>query len=56
MHLRSIPLVLTVELAKRYNGDALISKLTNRIVKRADEITELLAYYIIANERKNISS
>ncbi len=54
MHLRSIPLVLTVELAKRYNGDALISKLTNRVVKRADEITELLAYYIIANERKNV--
>ncbi len=54
MHLRSIPLVLTVELAKRYNGDALVSKLTNRVVKRADEITELLAYFIRANERKNV--
>lgn len=54
MHLRSVPLVLTVELAKRYNGDALISRLTNRVVQRADEITELLAYYAIANERKNV--
>ncbi|MEO7044451.1 MAG: TROVE domain-containing protein [Ferruginibacter sp.] len=54
MHLRSIPLVLTVELAKRYNGDALISKLTNRVVQRADEITELLAYYAMANDRKNV--
>ena len=54
MYLRSIPLVLTVELAKRYNGDALISKLANRVVKRADEITELLAYYAMANERKNV--
>lgn len=54
MHLRSIPLVLTVELAKCYNGDALISKLTNRVVQRADEITELLAYYALANERKSV--
>jgi hypothetical protein len=48
MNLRSIPLALTVELAKRYNGNALISKLTNRVVQRADEITELLAYYALA--------
>jgi len=54
MYLRSIPLVLTVELAKRYNGDALISKMTNRVVLRADEITELLAYYAMANERNNV--
>lgn len=54
MNLRSIPLALTVELAKRYNGDALISRLTNRVVQRADEITELLAYYALTNERKDI--
>lgn len=51
MNLRSIPLVLTVELAKRYNGNNLVSKLTNRVVQRADEITELLSYYAIANKR-----
>lgn len=54
MHLRSIPLALIVELAKRCNGDDLVSKLTNRVVQRADEITELLAYYTLANDRKNV--
>jgi len=54
MYLRSIPLVLTVELAKQYSGNALVSKLANRVVQRADEIAELLAYYALANERKNV--
>ena len=54
MYLRSIPLVLAVELAKLHKGDALISKLTNRIIQRADEITELLACYAMANDRKEI--
>jgi 60 kDa SS-A/Ro ribonucleoprotein len=52
MYLRSIPLVLTVELAKIHNGDNLISRLVSRVVQRADEITELLAYYQLANGRK----
>lgn len=54
MYLRSVPLVLTVELAKLASGNSIISKLTNRVVQRADEITELLAYYALANERKDI--
>ncbi|MCC6461545.1 MAG: TROVE domain-containing protein [Saprospiraceae bacterium] len=52
MYLRSIPLVLTVELAKRHQGDALVSRLVARVIQRADEITELLAYYAQANERR----
>jgi len=52
MHLRSIPLVLAVELAKQQSGNTVISKLTNRVIQRADEIMELLAYYALANERK----
>lgn len=52
MNLRSIPLVLVAELAKEHKGDNLVSKLTTRIIQRADEITELLAYYQTANERK----
>jgi hypothetical protein len=52
MHLRSVPLVLTVELAKKHSGDGLISKAVERVVQRADEITELLAYYELANSRK----
>lgn len=51
MYLRSIPMVLTVELAKVHKGDDLVSRLTQRVVQRADEITELLAYYAMANQR-----
>ena len=53
MHLRSVPLVLVTELAKQHNGDALISSLTARVIQRADEITELLAYYAQSNGRKD---
>ncbi len=51
MYLRSIPLVLAVELAKIHSGDSLVSKTVSRVIQRADEITELLAYYQLANER-----
>ena len=54
MHLRSVPIVLAVELAKQHSGDSLISALTARIVQRADEITELLAYYAQSNQRRNV--
>lgn len=51
MHLRSMPLVLAIELAKVYNGDDLVSRLISRIIQRADELTETLAYYELANGR-----
>ena len=51
MYLRSIPMVLTVELAKKHKGDDLVSRLSQRVVQRADEITEMLAYYALANQR-----
>lgn len=51
MYMRSVPLVLAVELAKHNSGNALVSKTVNGIVKRADEITELLACYQSANQR-----
>ncbi len=53
MHLRSVPLVLATELAKRVSGNDLVSKTVEKTVQRADEITELLAYYQLANERKD---
>jgi predicted nucleic acid-binding protein len=53
MNMRSIPLVLAVELAKVHRGDSIVSQMVSGIVKRADEITELLAYYQIANQRKD---
>jgi hypothetical protein len=53
MNLRSIPLVLAVELSKVHTGDSLVGRMTSRIIQRADEITELLAYYQLSNERKD---
>ena len=53
MYLRSLPLVLVTELAKRHQGTSIVSRATNRVVQRADEITELLAYYQLANARKD---
>ena len=60
MHLRSIPLVLLVELFKNFEDGkqkgkrdgTLLKKTTSRVIQRADEITELLAYYLQANGRK----
>ena len=52
MYMRSIPLVLAVELAKQNSGNAIVGKTVSGVVQRADEITELLAYYQIANQRK----
>ena len=54
MNMRSIPLVLAVELAKVHKGDATVRKMVSGIVKRADEITELLAYYQLANKREDV--
>ncbi|AZA85117.1 TROVE domain-containing protein [Chryseobacterium lactis] len=51
MYLRSIPLVLTTELAKQVSGTDLVSRTVDGVVQRADEITELLAYYQLANGR-----
>lgn len=54
MYLRSIPLVLTTELAKHTSGTDLVSRTVDGVIQRADEITELLAYYQLANERTDL--
>ncbi|MBO0930137.1 TROVE domain-containing protein [Fibrella aquatilis] len=51
MYLRSVPLVLVGELARIHNGDDLVSRTIARVVQRPDEISELLAYYQLANAR-----
>ncbi|WP_233164837.1 TROVE domain-containing protein, partial [Pedobacter sp. ASV28] len=51
MNLRSVPMVLSVELAKKVSGNSMVSRTIKKVVLRADEITELLAYYQIANNR-----
>jgi len=50
MYLRTIPLVLLVELAKIHRS-RLIRDLAFNVIQRADELCETLSYYQIANER-----
>ena len=58
MHLRSIPMLLLVELAKVHNGDSLVARAVEKTVLRADEIMELLMCYQWRNpsgdERKKL--
>ena len=58
MYLRSIPLVLMVELLKNLNEDKSkkrdggnLRKTITRVIQRADEITEILSYFSTANGR-----
>lgn len=46
MHLRSISHVLLSELAKANAGKVFVRKAMNQIIERADDMTEILAYYI----------
>ena len=45
MNLRSVPLLLLVELARHHNGDDLVSRAVEKTVNRTDEIMELLMCY-----------
>ena len=54
MNLRTAPVVLATELAKIHKGTDLVKKTVEKVVKRPDEITELLAYYQTANERTGV--
>ena len=49
MHLRSVPLLLVVALARVHNGDDLVARTIERVVLRADEIMELLMCYQLLN-------
>lgn len=54
MNLRSVPLLLVVELAKVHSGDDLVSRTVEKVIMRADEIMELLSCYQWRN-KNNIS-
>lgn len=54
MHLRSIPLLLLVELAKIHNGDDLVASAVGKTVLRADEIMELLMCYQWRNPSNDV--
>ena len=51
MYLRAIPLVLMVELLKKGSQNKLITSGVERVIQRADELTEILSYYELANNR-----
>jgi 60 kDa SS-A/Ro ribonucleoprotein len=51
MYMRSVPLVLAIELAKNSTGNNLVSRTLTRTIQRADELTEALAFYQVSNER-----
>jgi hypothetical protein len=54
MNLRSVPVVLSTELAKIHRGDGLVSKTIQQIVQRPDEIMEVLAYYQVSNKKTSV--
>ena len=54
MYLRTVPLVLAVELAKMKTEDGLVSKVTERVIQRADELYEILACYKSLNGRAEL--
>ena len=62
MHLRTISHVLLGELAKANEGKQYVRKAINKIVERADDMTEILACYIntygkpIPNSMKKVGS
>ena len=49
MHLRTISHVLLGELAKSNEGKLYVRKVINKIAERADDMTEILAYYMKAH-------
>lgn len=52
MNLRSVPVILAVELAKLHSGNDVVRRTVSGVVRRADEIKEILAYYQMANNRE----
>ena len=55
MHLRSVPLLLLVELDCCHQGDTLVSRAVGRTIQRADEITELLMCYLWRTGKPDLS-
>lgn len=54
MNMRSIPMLLLVELARVHNGDNLVSRAIAKTITRADEISELLACYQFRSSQRGV--
>jgi len=48
MNLRTIPLVIMVELARMTSGNSVVSKGLTGVITRADQLSEALAYYQVS--------
>ena len=55
MHLRSVPLLLLVELDRCHQGDSIVSRAVAKTVQRADEIAELLMCYLWRTDSQDLS-
>ena len=55
MNLRSVPLLLLIELDSCHQGDSLVSQAVSRTIQRADEIAELLMCYQWRTGKANLS-
>ena len=54
MYMRSVPMLLLVELARVHKGDNLVARAIAKTISRADEISELLACYQLRNPQQGI--
>ena len=54
MNMRSVPMLLLVELARVHKGDNLVARAVAKTISRADEISELLACYQLRNPQEGI--
>ncbi|HEY9194759.1 MAG TPA: hypothetical protein VIM77_00780 [Mucilaginibacter sp.] len=51
MYMRYVPLAQVTELTKLHSGNNLVARVTDGVIGRADEITELLACHETLNQR-----
>lgn len=54
MYMRSVPMLLLVELAHVHKGDNLVARAIAKTISRADEISELLACYQLRNPQQGV--
>ncbi len=55
MNLRTIPLVIMIELARMTTGNSVVSKGLTGVITRADQLSEALAYYQVSSAQTELS-
>jgi len=54
MNLRTIPLVIMIELARMTSGNSVVSKGLTGVITRADQLSEALAYYQVSSAQTEL--